>query len=67
MCDVVEFTELPEGVKLPGEEGLHLPAPVEYKRGHEKRDACDEAQMRPGDVPGGDAVCQYPGGLSVLW
>jgi CRISPR-associated exonuclease Cas4 len=45
VCDVVECTEAPEGVKLPGREGLYLPAPVEYKRGHEKRDPCDEAQL----------------------
>ncbi|MGB8275705.1 MAG: CRISPR-associated protein Cas4 [Alphaproteobacteria bacterium] len=45
VCDVVEFTESPDGVQLPGREGLHLPAPVEYKRGHEKRDPCDEAQL----------------------
>ncbi|MCX6083126.1 MAG: CRISPR-associated protein Cas4 [Chloroflexi bacterium] len=45
VCDVVEFRESPEGVKLPGRDGLYLPAPVEYKRGHEKRDPCDEAQL----------------------
>jgi CRISPR-associated exonuclease Cas4 len=45
ICDVVEFTESPGGVKLPGREGLYLPAPVEYKRGHEKRDPVDEAQL----------------------
>ena len=45
VCDVVEFTESPEGVKLPRREGLFLPAPVEYKRGREKRDPCDEAQL----------------------
>ncbi len=45
VCDVVEFTESPDGVQLPGRAGLFLPAPVEYKRGHEKRDACDEAQL----------------------
>ncbi len=54
-CDVVEFTPSPrpslqtgeggEGVKLPGREGLYLPAPVEYKRGHEKRDPVDEVQL----------------------
>jgi len=44
-CDVVEFTESADGVKLPDREGLYLPAPVEYKRGHEKRDPCDEAQL----------------------
>lgn len=45
VCDVVEFTESPEGVKLPGREGLYLAAPVEYKRGKEKRDHSDEAQL----------------------
>jgi CRISPR-associated exonuclease Cas4 len=45
VCDVVEFTASPDGVKLPGREGLYQPAPVEYKRGHEKRDPCDEAQL----------------------
>ncbi len=51
VCDVVEFTESPGGVKLPGREGLYLPAPVEYKRGREKRDPCDEAQL------GAQAIC----------
>ncbi len=45
VCDVVECTEASEGVKLPGRDRLYLPAPVEYKRGHEKRDPCDEAQL----------------------
>jgi len=45
VCDVVEFTESPGGVRLPGRDGLFLPTPVEYKRGHEKRDPCDEAQL----------------------
>jgi CRISPR-associated exonuclease Cas4 len=45
LCDVVEFTESPDGVKMPGRDGLFLPAPVEYKRGREKRDPCDEAQL----------------------
>lgn len=45
VCDVVEFTESPDGVQLPGRAGLFLAAPVEYKRGHEKRDPCDEAQL----------------------
>jgi CRISPR-associated exonuclease Cas4 len=45
VCDVVEFSESPQGVKLPGRKGLYLAAPVEYKRGHEKRDPCDEAQL----------------------
>lgn len=45
VCDVVEFTESPDGVRLPGRTGLFQAAPVEYKRGHEKRDPCDEAQL----------------------
>jgi CRISPR-associated exonuclease Cas4 len=45
VCDVVEFTASPEGVQLPGHSGLYIPAPVEYKRGHEKLEPCDEAQL----------------------
>jgi len=45
VCDVVEFTRSPEGVKLRGREGPYLPAPVEYKRGKEKHDHSDEAQL----------------------
>ncbi len=45
VCDVVEFTASPDGVRLPGREGLYAPAPVEYKRGQEKRDHSDEAQL----------------------
>jgi len=45
ICDVVEFTLSQEGVRLPGQEGLYLPAPVEYKRGNEKHDYSDEAQL----------------------
>ena len=52
VCDVVEFTPSPlpspkmgEGVQLPNRDGLYLPAPVEYKRGKEKHDHSDEAQL----------------------
>jgi CRISPR-associated exonuclease Cas4 len=45
VCDVVEFTRGPEGVTLRGREGKYLPAPVEYKHGREKHDACDEVQL----------------------
>ncbi len=46
VCDVAEFSESPEGVTLPGREGRrYVPAPVEYKRGKEKRDHSDEAQL----------------------
>lgn len=45
VCDVVEFTSSPDGVKLPGKDGLYLAAPVEYKRGKEKHDHSDETQL----------------------
>jgi len=45
ICDVVEFTVSPEGVQLPGRDEMYLPAPVEYKRGKEKRNHSDEAQL----------------------
>jgi CRISPR-associated exonuclease Cas4 len=45
VCDVVEFVPSPEGVSLPGRKGRYQPVPVEYKRGREKRDPCDEAQL----------------------
>lgn len=45
VCDVVEFTASPNGVKLPGRDGLYLAVPVEYKRGKEKHDHSDEAQL----------------------
>src|SRR6266545_2129609 len=52
VCDVVKFTASPDGVRLPGKDGLstgllrlYLPAPVEYKRGKEKHDHSDETQL----------------------
>jgi CRISPR-associated exonuclease Cas4 len=45
ICDVVEFTESAEGVHLPGQTGTFLPAPVEYKRGKQKQEPSDEAQL----------------------
>jgi CRISPR-associated exonuclease Cas4 len=45
VCDVVEFTSSPEGVRLPNRAGLYLPSPIEYKRGREKHDHSDEAQL----------------------
>jgi len=45
VCDVVEFTESADGVKLPNRAGLYLPAPIEYKRGQEKHDHSDETQL----------------------
>jgi CRISPR-associated exonuclease Cas4 len=45
VCDAVEFVPTPAGIRLRGREGAYQPAPVEYKRGREKRDECDEAQL----------------------
>lgn len=45
VCDVVEFSESPDGVQLAGRNGLFRPAPVEYKRGKPKHEPCDEAQL----------------------
>lgn len=45
VCDVVEFAQSPQGVSLPGYEGYFLPAPVEYKRGKQKQEQSDEAQL----------------------
>ena len=45
VCDVVEFTLSPQGVRLPDRDGSYLAAPVEYKRGKAKPDHCDEAQL----------------------
>ena len=45
ICDVVEFVPSPQGVQLQHQTGKYLPIPVEYKRGKEKRDACDEVQL----------------------
>lgn len=44
-CDVIEFHENAEGVKLARTEGKWLPYPVEYKRGSAKPDSSDEAQL----------------------
>lgn len=45
VCDVVEFTSSPDGIKLPNRDGLYLPTPIEYKRGKEKHDHSDETQL----------------------
>ncbi len=44
-CDVVEFRRSPDGVPLAGREGLWLPYPVEYKRGHARGDTADALQL----------------------
>ncbi|MBW7886544.1 MAG: CRISPR-associated protein Cas4 [Caldilineaceae bacterium] len=45
ICDMVEFTAAPDGIHLPGYAGSFLPAPVEYKRGKQKQEQIDEAQL----------------------
>lgn len=45
VCDVVEFLPSPDGTPLHGRAGTYLPRPVEYKRGKEKNDRCDEVQL----------------------
>ncbi len=45
ICDVVEFIETPGGVHIHGRQGTWLAAPVEYKRGHKKREPVDEVQL----------------------
>jgi CRISPR-associated exonuclease Cas4 len=45
MCDVVEFTRDNNGVPLLGREGLWMPCPVEYKRGHPKTHDADRLQL----------------------
>lgn len=44
-CDIVEFHADPNGIELHGENGRWIPYPVEYKRGREKGNSCDEAQL----------------------
>ena len=68
VCDVVEFIPSADGVCLRGREGLYLPRPVEYKRGKDKEEDCDRAQlcaqamcleeMLPAAIPAG---CLYYG------
>lgn len=44
-CDVVEFHKSRDGIAVHGESGRWTLFPVEYKRGHKKPDACDNAQV----------------------
>ncbi|MGG4179075.1 CRISPR-associated protein Cas4 [Virgibacillus pantothenticus] len=45
VCDVVEFIQHSNGIEIHGEEGRHLPFPVEYKRGRPKKDDADILQL----------------------
>ena len=44
-CDVVEFRKCEQGIPMPEWEGLWLPFPVEYKRGHSKGTDADRLQL----------------------
>lgn len=44
-CDIVEFRQDDAGVRIAGREGLWLPTPIEYKRGHEKEIDADRLQL----------------------
>ena len=44
-CDVVEFHRGSAGIRLPGQEGLWQPYPVEYKRGTPKIIDADKLQL----------------------
>lgn len=44
-CDVVEFYRDASGVTIYGREGRWLPCPVEYKRGHTKKNDADRLQL----------------------
>lgn len=45
VADVVEFAKNDRGIRLPKEESLWMPRPVEYKRGKPKPGICDAAQL----------------------
>ncbi len=45
ICDVVEFTNSPDGISLYGRDGLWRAYPVEYKRGEPKEHDADELQL----------------------
>ena len=44
-CDVVEFHEDPDGIKLHGRRGRFKPLPVEYKKGRPKEGDADALQL----------------------
>lgn len=44
-CNIIEFHEDPNGVKIFGRKGKFIPLPVEYKRGHAKGSDADRLQL----------------------
>lgn len=44
-CDVVEFYESPNGVKLSGHTGKYIAIPIEYKHGRPKTNEADILQL----------------------
>jgi len=45
VCDVIEFRQSDDGVKLQGLDGKFMPYPIEYKKGGTKSDQRDEVQL----------------------
>ncbi|MFD0896604.1 CRISPR-associated protein Cas4 [Loigolactobacillus binensis] len=45
ICDIVEFTETPNGISIFGSKKKYLPQPIEYKHGHKKYDLSDTLQL----------------------
>jgi len=45
ICDVVEFHESDDGIRLYGQDKHYLPIPIEYKLGKPKIDKRDEVQL----------------------
>ena len=63
-CDVVEFHQDSDGVKLFGHEGAWRAVPVEYKRGKPKTEDCDRLQLAAQamcleEMLGGAVPCAY--------
>jgi CRISPR-associated exonuclease Cas4 len=44
-CDVIEYHQSPDGIKIFGHGGNYKPIPVEYKRGRPKENRADEIQL----------------------
>ena len=66
VCDVVEFHEDPDGVKLHGRRGRYKPIPVEYKRAVRKCMMQMFFNLRTGNLPCGDVGLRNRKGIFVL-
>ena len=45
VADIVELTDNPDGISVPGRKGTWSLLPVEYKRGRPKSEDCDKLQL----------------------